>query len=153
MNSHERLVRDLLGQAGIAVDGPAPHDLHVHDRRFYTRVIASPSLGLGESYMDGCWSCAQLAGFFCPLLRARLAEYGRRRCAGLPVTIEAADYRQISRARHGRFDKVVSIGMFEHVGPKNYRTFMRIVDDVLADDGLFLLHTIGDNVSRMRCDA
>ncbi len=51
------------------------------------------------------------------------------------------DYRDLS----GRFDHVVSIGMFEHVGPRNYRTFFDVVRRCLADDGLFLLHTIGTN--------
>ena len=271
MNRYESIVRGLLERAEIAIDGPAPHDLHVHDPRFYERVVVHGSLGLGESYMDGWWSCAQLDEFFCRVLRARLdrrvrlpwrqllavglarvlnrqssrragqvaeahynldtpffealmdarmvyscgywkdartlaeaqeakldltcrklslgagdrvldvgcgwgsfvtfaherygcsalgvtispsqAEYARRRCAGRPIEIETADYRRISRRRHGTFDKAVSLGMFEHVGPKNYRTFMRVVSDVLADDGLFLLHTIGDNYSRMRCDA
>jgi cyclopropane-fatty-acyl-phospholipid synthase len=85
-------------------------------------------------------------------ISAPQADYSRRRCDGLPVTIVRADYRKITLRDHGQFDKVVSIGMFEHVGPKNYRTFMKVVDRVLADDGLFLLHTIGDNLSRMRCD-
>lgn len=270
MNRYESLVRNLLTQAGITLGGSAPHDLHVHDPRFYERVVAEGSLGLGESYMDGWWSCGQLDEFFCRILRARLdakvrlpwrevlaagvarvlnrqssrrasqvatvhydlgaeffeaimdpsmayscgywkdahtlaeaqqakldltcrklqltpsdrvldigsgwgsfvgfaaqhygcaqvgvtisapqAEYARRRCQGLPVTIVRADYREITRQAHGAFDKVVSIGMFEHVGPKNYRTFMRVVDRVLTRDGLFLLHTIGDNLSRQRCD-
>jgi cyclopropane-fatty-acyl-phospholipid synthase len=270
MARHEGIVRELLRQSGITLDGPAPHDIHVHDPRFFERVIADGSLGLGESYMDGWWSCAQLDEFFCRLLRARVdakvrlpwrqvlaagvarvlnrqssrrapqvahahydladaffeaimdprmvyscgywkdahtlaqaqeakldltcrklqlaatdrvldigsgwgsfvtfaherygcesvgvtisgpqAEYARRRCAGRPITILTADYREIDRRRHGRFHKVVSIGMFEHVGPKNYRAFMQVVDDVLEDDGLFLLHTIGDNISRLRCE-
>jgi cyclopropane-fatty-acyl-phospholipid synthase len=270
MNRYESLVGNLLQQAGITLGGPAPHDLHVHDSRFFERVVAEGSLGLGESYMDGWWSCGQLDEFFCRLLQSRVeskvrlpwrevlaagvarvlnrqssrrasqvatvhydlgaeffeaimdprmvyscgywknahtladaqeakldltcrklqlastdrvldigsgwgsfvsfaaeryrcdtvgvtisvpqADYSRRRCAGLPVTIVRADYREISRRRHGPFGKVVSIGMFEHVGPKNYRTFMRVVDDVLTRDGLFLLHTIGDNTSRLRCD-
>ena len=80
------------------------------------------------------------------------AEYARRRCAGMPITILSADYREIDGRRHGHFNKVVSLGMFEHVGPKNYRAFMRVVDDVLVDDGLFLLHTVGDNFSRTSCD-
>ncbi len=63
----------------------------------------------------------------------------RERCASLPVTIELMDYRDVQ----GRFDKVVSVGMFEHVGPKNYRAYFDTVDRVMEDDGLFLLHTIG----------
>jgi cyclopropane-fatty-acyl-phospholipid synthase len=67
----------------------------------------------------------------------RLAE---ERCRGLPVAIKLMDYREVA----GRFDRVVSVGMFEHVGPKNYPAYFGMVDRVLADDGLFLLHTIGN---------
>lgn len=271
MRRYRELVRTLLEKAGITLDGPTPHDLHVHDERFYQRVLSQGSLGLGESYMEGWWSCERLEEFFCRLLRAQLdrsvrltwrqvllaararilnpqsptraeqvarvhynvasdfferlldprmvyscaywkdadtlagaqeakldltcrklglssgdrlldigcgwgslvkfaheryacdavgvtisgpqADRARRSCAGLPIRILNTDYREINAAAHGRFTKVVSLGMFEHVGPKNYRTFMRIVDGVLADDGLFLLHTIGDNYSRSHCDA
>src|SRR5580765_1014232 len=72
MNRYESLVRDLLEQAGITVGGSGPSDLQVHEPRFYERVVADGSLGLGESYMDGWWSCAQLDEFFCRLLQARL---------------------------------------------------------------------------------
>jgi cyclopropane fatty-acyl-phospholipid synthase-like methyltransferase len=52
------------------------------------------------------------------------------------IQILAADYREINRREHGSFDKVVSFGMFEHVGPKNHRAFMKVVDDVLTEGGL-----------------
>jgi len=68
---------------------------------------------------------------------------GRDLCKGLPVEIRLQDYRDISES----FDHVVSVGMFEHVGYKNYKTFMRCVRKCLKDDGLFLLHTIGGNES------
>jgi len=64
----------------------------------------------------------------------------RERCQGLPVTVELTDYRELA----GRFDKLVSVGMFEHVGPRNYSTYFAVADRVLAHDGLFLLHTIGN---------
>jgi len=64
----------------------------------------------------------------------------RERCRGLPVTIRLMHYRDLE----GRFDKVVSVGMFEHVGPKNYPRYFRTVANVLTDRGLMLLHTIGD---------
>jgi cyclopropane-fatty-acyl-phospholipid synthase len=66
-------------------------------------------------------------------------ELGRELCRDLPVSFLLKDYRDI----HGRFDRIVSLGMFEHVGEKNYRTFMETVRHALVDDGLFLLHTIG----------
>lgn len=67
------------------------------------------------------------------------AELARERCRGLPVEIKLMDYRDLT----GQYDHVVSIGMFEHVGARNYRDYFRAVKRVLKDDGLFLLHTIG----------
>ena len=71
------------------------------------------------------------------------AELGRETCKGLPVELRLEDYREV----RGEFDHVVSLGMFEHVGKKNYRVFMKIVDRCLAEGGLFLLHTIGSKRS------
>jgi len=67
-------------------------------------------------------------------------RYAADVCTGLPVVIKLQDYRTLS----GIFDRVVSLGMFEHVGYKNYTTFMRSVRRLLEEDGLFLLHTIGN---------
>ena len=61
----------------------------------------------------------------------------------LPVETRLQDYRDINE----KFDHVVSLGMFEHVGYKNYRAFMKVAHNALKEDGLFLLHTIGDNHS------
>jgi len=270
MNESERLVRDLLHRADLTLNGPAACDPRVHDPRFFDRVVAGGSLALGESYMDGWWSCEQLDEFFVRLLRSNLerearlplrqalavaaakvmnlqsprrapqvahvhydlstqifeafldprlvyscgywknaetlekaqedklelvcrklglcakdrlldigcgwgsflkfaherygceslgvtisgpqAEYARRHCSGLPITILETDYREIHERDHGRFQKIVSIGMFEHVGPRNYRTFLQVVNGVLAEDGLFVLQTIGDNLSSVRCE-
>lgn len=69
------------------------------------------------------------------------AEYARRLCTGLPVEIRLQDYREIGEP----FDAVYSIGMFEHVGRKNYRAYFETVRRCLTDDGLSLLHTIGSN--------
>jgi cyclopropane-fatty-acyl-phospholipid synthase len=73
----------------------------------------------------------------------------QKRCAGLPVTIELMDYRDLD----GRVDKVVSVGMFEHVGPKNYVQYFDTVHRLLKEDGLFLLHTIGDHTTCHQTDA
>lgn len=67
-------------------------------------------------------------------------QFVRQRCVGLPIRVELMDYRDLK----GQFDKVVSVGMFEHVGPINYPAYFDTVRRVLADQGLFLLHTIGD---------
>lgn len=65
-----------------------------------------------------------------------------------PVATRLQDYRDINE----KFDHIVSLGMFEHVGCKNYRTFMKVVHKALNDDGLFLLHTIGGNRSVKNTD-
>ena len=255
----ERTLRDLLEQAGIIVDGPAPHDIQVRDARFYGRVLRDGSLGLGESFVEGWWDAdavdetvrrilegglqeratrsprvfafalvARLlnlqarrrAGWlvrkhyergldlFSAMLDSRMvyscgywkdartldeaqeakfdlicrkvgvragstlldvgcgwgslaryaaerygasvtgitvspeqAEVARETCRGLPVEIEVRDYREA----RGRFDAVVSVGMFEHVGPKNYRSYMKVVERCLAPGGVSLLHTIASN--------
>lgn len=52
----------------------------------------------------------------------------------------------------GTFDRIISIGMFEHVGVKNYRAYMQKVAELLAPDGLFVLHTIGGGISQTHGD-
>jgi len=76
------------------------------------------------------------------------AAYARELCKGLPVDIRLQDYRSLDE----RFDRVLSIGMFEHVGYKNYATYMDVGSRCLADDGLFLLHSIGNNESTTTTD-
>ncbi|MCD9030145.1 cyclopropane fatty acyl phospholipid synthase [Luteimonas sp. Y-2-2-4F] len=260
-----RRVEALVADADVRIDGDRPWDLRVDDERFFQRVLAQGSLGLGESWMDGWWRTDALdelllrlvrtgvgervrgAGELVDALRARWsnpqagrrsfevgerhydlgndlyaamlgarlvyscgywrqardldaaqeakldlccrklglrpgmrlldigcgwgemlkyaaerhgvagvgvtvsreqAEYARALCAGLPVEIRLQDYRALD----GRFDRIVSIGMFEHVGVRNYRTYFRVARRCLAPDGLFLLHTIGGNRSRHRTD-
>lgn len=77
----------------------------------------------------------------------RQADAAIERCRGLPVNILLEDYRDLSAGPAGRFDRIFSLGMFEHVGVRNYRTYFSSVRRLLAPDGLFLLHTIGGNVS------
>ncbi|CAN7333235.1 cyclopropane-fatty-acyl-phospholipid synthase [Bosea sp. LjRoot9] len=63
----------------------------------------------------------------------------RATAAGLPVDFRLQDYRDVPE----RFDRIVSVGMFEHVGVGYYRTFFRKVAELLKDDGVALIHTIG----------
>lgn len=254
-----RIVSELLGRAGITINGSSPADIQVKNPHFFKRVLQEGSLGLGESYMDGWWDCERLDIFFNNVLRAGLenqlphhlkdtlriagarlfnlqskrrawivgkehydlgndlfsrmldpqmqyscaywkdattladaqlaklkliceklqlqpgmrvldigcgwgglAQYmaqhygvsvvgvtiseeqqkmAQARCQGLDVTILLQDYRDLNE----QFDRIVSVGMFEHVGPKNYATYFEVVDRNLKPDGLFLLHTIGSN--------
>jgi cyclopropane-fatty-acyl-phospholipid synthase len=262
----EEIVKDLLGQAGVTVGGDEPHDIQVHDSRFFGRVLAEGSLGLGESYVDGWWDTASLDECMTRIIRARLdrrvkqspyamanalrarvvnmqlgkrvfevaqrhydvgndlyqemldarllytcaywkdadsleaaqeakldlvcrkvglkqgmrvldlgcgwggfakyaaetfgaevvgytvsreqAQLARERCAGLPVEIHLDDYRQA----RGSFDAVVSIGLMEHVGPKNYRSYFELVDRCLQPEGVAFVHTIAGNWSRDHLD-
>ncbi|UHQ25102.1 cyclopropane fatty acyl phospholipid synthase [Lysobacter sp. 5GHs7-4] len=266
----------LLALADVRVDGDRPWDIEVDDERFYSRVIAQGSLGLGESYMDGWWRCASLDGMLLRLLRAHVdervhgwsalfdglrahlinlqsrkrafavgerhydlgndlyramlgrrmvyscgywrdrsgaplqdldaaqeakldlvcrklglspgmrvldigcgwgeglkfaaqrygvsgvgvtisreqADYARALCAGLPVEILLQDYRDLGDGAlgGGRFDRVYSLGMFEHVGVRNYVLYFDAARRALQPDGLFLLHTIGGNHSVTHTD-
>lgn len=261
-----RIVSELLGRAGIEINGSQPGDIRVNNPKFFKRVLQEGSLGLGESYMDGWWDCDRLDLFFTRVLRAGLehqlphhfkdtlrilgarvfnlqsrkrawmvgkehydlgndlfsrmldpamqyscgywktadnlvdaqqaklklicdklalepgmtlldigcgwgglAEYAARhygvsvhgvtisaeqqkmaqeRCQGLDVNIRLQDYRDLDE----QFDRIVSVGMFEHVGPKNYATYFEVVDRNLKPDGLFLLHTIGSRTTSNSVD-
>ncbi|TYO98971.1 cyclopropane-fatty-acyl-phospholipid synthase [Geothermobacter ehrlichii] len=260
-----KTVCDLLELADVRIDGDRPWDIRVHDERFFRRLLADGSLGLGESYMDGWWDCEAIDELICHLLRAHLdekvtspaavidslkarllnrqsrrrafqvgehhynigndlycrmldsrmiyscgywnsaetleqaqenkldlscrklqlhrgmrvldigcgwggtarfmaerygvevvgitvstaqAELAREMCRGLPVDIRVCDYRNVE----GTFDRIISIGMFEHVGYKNYRTYFRKVRELLTEDGIFLLHTIAGNTAAVKTD-
>lgn len=64
-------------------------------------------------------------------------------CKGLDVEIRLQDYRELNEP----LDRVVSLGMFEHVGYKNYRTYMQVVNRCLKKGGRFVLHSIGSDKS------
>ncbi len=71
------------------------------------------------------------------------AKYARDFCKGLDVKIELTDYRSLT----GHYDRVYSIGMFEHVGSKNYAIYMKKVSELIAEDSIFVLQTIGTRIS------
>ena len=257
---------NLLALAGIRIDGARPWDIQVHDRHFFSRVLASGTLGFGESYMDGWWDCDALDEMCCRAIRAGLEKrfafrlpnvwawlaallanqqtlrrtrkvgrvhydlsndffeamldpnmqyscalfaegddlasaqlrkldwickrlrlqpglrlldigcgwaglarhaarhygcqvvgitvsreqfvYAQRWCRGLDVEIQLRDYRDVTE----RFDRVVSVGMVEHVGYKNYRAYMRAAARSLGEDGLFVCQGICGNFSRFHTD-
>lgn len=88
---------------------------------------------------------AQVTGISPAIEQVNLA---RERCSGLTVEIKQADYRTVS----GIYDRIVSIGMMEHVGTKNLKRFFQRCDQLLSDDGMMLHHTIGSNLSTNRSD-
>ena len=265
LDSHRGKVESILAAADIHINGEQPWDMQVHDKRFYDRVLAEGTLGVGEAYVDGWWDSPCLDQLMCHATQARLddqlkpwlligdvigaklknlqtqarslkvgprhydigndlframldkrmiyscgywaeadnlddaqvhkldliarklmfepgmrvldigcgwggaaryfAEHhhvevvgitvserqlslGQETCAGLPIELRLQDYRELDEP----FDRIYSIGMFEHVGPKNHRTYMDVVRRCLRDDGLFLLHTIGTDYTRSHLD-
>lgn len=259
-----RTLEDLLARADIAVNGDRPWDLQIDDERFFNRVLAQGSLGLGEGYMNGWWHCRRVDDFIYRVVRAGLdrqvkgdlrmlgqnltarllnlqsaarafivgekhydisfdvysqmldnrlnyscaywknadtldeaqehkldlicrklslkpgdrvldigcgwgsfaqyaaekygaevvgvtvsreqARVARERSQGLPVEFRLQDYRELNET----FDHIVSVGMFEHVGYKNYAGYMDVARRCLREDGLFLLHTIGSSRAAYR---
>ena len=75
-------------------------------------------------------------------------KYAQEKAKGLPVKIIGEDYRFAK----GTFDKIASIGLCEHVGYKNFKTLMTVAHKALKKDGLFLLHTIGKDLSGTNTD-
>lgn len=265
MNRYHEKAYELLAEADVQINGDRPWDIHVHDERFYKRVFAEGSLGMGESYMDEWWDTESLDRLFCKILSAKIntkinpykiiwlilqsrifnlqnmrrafqvgkehydigndlftlmldkrmtytcgywknakdldeaqehkldlvcrkiglktnqhvldigcgwgsfvkfaaenygasvvgitvskeqAAYANKISSSLPVEVRVQDYREIDE----KFDHIVSLGMFEHVGPKNYKKYMEVVSRCLKDEGIFLLHTIGAIVSRATPD-
>lgn len=267
----EKIV-NLLAHADIKINGGRAWDMQINDGRALKLIAAEPSLGAGESYMEGWWDCQSLDEFFFRVLRhidlkkiyhpltlftfliknffvnqqsklrstqvaklhynldnelyaamlgpsmaytcaywreaqsldaaqnakydlicrklhlqpgekvlelgcgfggfAKYAaenygvsltsinisseqmRYARRLCLHLPVELVECDYRDQQRYNPHRikFDKVVSIGLCEHIGYRNYAHFLRIVRENIKEDGLFLLHTIGKNHSHTFTD-
>ena len=255
------IIAELLGQAGITINGDNVWDIRVHNNNLFSSLLSGGALALGESYMDGWWDCEALDQFIDRILRSGLEhqvrnklhlafhilksrlfnlqkanrafqvgekhydigndlyvamldkrmlytcgywatadnldaaqeakldlvcrkinlepgmrvldlgcgygsfakyaaeKYGARvtgvnvsreqvalgaeLCRGLPVELKLQDYRAVE----GLYDRVISIGIMEHIGYKNYRTYMQKANQCLKDDGIAFIHTIGNNKS------
>ena len=92
----------------------------------------------------GHWGC-EVVGI---TISKEQQAYAAESCRGLPIEIRLQDYRDVAEP----FDRIVSVGMMEHVGYKNYRVFMETACRCLRDSGIFLCHTIGGTISRRRSD-
>jgi len=132
-------------------------DLEVAQQKKLDLICRKINLQQNDHVLDiGCgWGgFARYAAenYGCDVTAVNLSQeqihFAEKDCKNLPVKIINKDYREIQ----GNFDKIVSVGMFEHVGSKNYRTFMEIVHRCLRKNGIFLLHTIGSNQSTQNCD-
>lgn len=114
-------------------------------------------LQFGQSVLDIGGGWGSFARYAAKYYRAKVdiytisreqAELGIKLSAGLDVNFHLEDYRKI----RGEYDHVVSVGMVEHVGYKNYRKFMEIASRAVKNNGFFLLHTIGRNSSTTGTD-
>jgi cyclopropane-fatty-acyl-phospholipid synthase len=120
-------------------------------------VCRKIGLQAGQSVLDiGCgWGAfmgyaAECHGARCVgvTVSSEQAAYGRKRYADLPIEFRVQDYRDYV----GQTDHVVSMGMFEHVGPRNYRRYFQLARRSMAEGGLFLLHSIIGNVREDRIE-
>ena len=99
-----RSVESLLERADVRTDGSRPWDIQVHNERFFRRVLAGADLGLGESYMDGDWSCGQLDE-----LASRLFHADVDRVAPRPIDVfNAAVARVMTRQTRTRVHRHVA---------------------------------------------
>ncbi|MDN5923638.1 MAG: cyclopropane fatty acyl phospholipid synthase [Xanthomonadales bacterium] len=107
-------------------------------------------LDIGCGWGEALKYAAEHYGFegVCISVSKEQAAYATELCADLPVEIRLQDYRELDEP----FDAVFSIGMFEHVGGKNYRAYFETVKRCLKDDGLSVLHCIGCNGEPARPD-
>lgn len=137
-------------------------DLETAQRDKLQLVCDKLQLQPGERLLDvGCgWGA--LARFACDhygvevvgiTVSKRQAAYIRERHGHKPISVAVCDYRKLSSLHPEPFDKIASIGMFEHVGRRNDRLFHRAMASALKPDGLMLLHTIGSAETTHRTDA
>lgn len=152
------LDRRMIYSCGYWKDIGNPHDLDAAQEAKLGLIAAKLGLEPGMRVLDiGCgWGGA--AQFFaeqhgCEVvgvtISAEQAKLATERCADLPVDIRLQDYRDVDET----FDRVYSIGMFEHIGVKNYRTYFEACRRLLRDDdGLTLVHTIGGSRSTNTTD-
>lgn len=114
-------------------------------------VARKLQLGPGDRVLDiGCgWgSMARFAAerYGCDVVGITISErqrdWAEQHAKHRSTQIHVLDYRSTTLQRLGPFDKIISIGMFEHVGRRNYGLFFSVVQSLLKEDGLFLLHSI-----------
>jgi cyclopropane-fatty-acyl-phospholipid synthase len=265
-NKYEKIAKEILGMAGVEINGSNPWDIRIHNDKFYRRVITEGDSGMGESYMENWWDAEKIDELIFKILKARLdekirlkfsiliklatarlfnlqtkrrafiigekhydlgndlfqnmldrrmnyscaywkdadmldkaqedklelicrkiylrpgmrvldigcgwgafgkyaaekysvevvgitvskeqVELGRKLCEGLSVELRLMDYRDLDE----KFDRIVSVGMIEHVGHKNFKTFFKVANKCLKDGSLFLLQTIGNIKSEKAID-
>ena len=80
---------DLLDKIGVTVGGSGPADIHIHDDRFYKRVIRDRELGLGEAYQEGWWTANRLDEFLAVAQETNLADHVKPSPALLKLALQS----------------------------------------------------------------
>src|SRR4030095_10821779 len=109
MSRTQDVMTNLLASADIGINGSRPWDIHVHNRRFFSRLLASGTLGFGESYMDGWWDCDALDEMCYRAIRAGLEKRFAFRLPNVWALLTALlAHQQTSRrsrkVRRGHYD-------------------------------------------------
>ncbi len=132
-------------------------DLEQAQQHKLERICQKLQLEPGQRLLDvGCgWGslaahAAEHHGVAVTGITVSAAQYLwiREHYGHLPIQVELCDYRSLPGLLSSRFDRIASVGMFEHVGPRNHATFFRSMQQLLSADGLLLLHTIGHHAQR-----
>lgn len=138
--------------AGLSLDEAQRNKLELIARKLHLRpgmTVLELGGGFGElaRYLASERQCRVVSYN----ISREQVEFARERATGLPVEFRLQDYRDAT-ADPAVYDRVVSIGLMEHVGPQNYRGFFELAHSRLAPGGLCLVHTIGGNVSKTAAD-
>lgn len=164
-NIGNELYTRMLGQSMAYSCGYWNNAVNLDDAQFakYDLTCKKLQLNRGDKVLDiGCgWGglAAHAALHYgCEVIALSNSrpqiEYARQHFGNLSIKFYKTDYRNVRDYNETgtKFDKIVSIGFFEHVGYKNYQRFFKLVDEQLKDSGLFLLHTIGNNQTYFSTD-
>jgi cyclopropane-fatty-acyl-phospholipid synthase len=124
-NRNRFTVEAMLARAGVSIAGPRPWDIHVHDDRFFGRVLADGDLGFGESYMDGDWDCDQLDELSSRVFAADLDRIQKRPIDLLNAAVARALSRQTRRRVRTHVAHHYDLGpdLFEAILDKHYMAY------------------------------
>ncbi|MGH9698406.1 MAG: cyclopropane fatty acyl phospholipid synthase [Candidatus Acidiferrales bacterium] len=104
-NHLEAAFQEILSPADVRVNGSRPWDIVVHNPDFYSRVFRQGSIGLGESYMDGWWDCAQPDEFFTRILEAGIDRRARRNWRVIWLFLKSLIFNRQTKSRAGKVGK------------------------------------------------
>ncbi|MDX1974524.1 MAG: cyclopropane fatty acyl phospholipid synthase [Rickettsiales bacterium] len=136
-NSYKALLEPLLADVDIQFNGSRPHDIRVHDERFYKRAFMEARMGLGESYMDGWWDCDDLEGMFFRMFRTdNRLQY------------TAKNWKYIAAKIKGKLLPDGSIKRSDNIGKKHYDIGNDLFT-VMLDDTMMYTCGIWQNASSL----